>query len=152
MRLLVGCLLMLIALVYFQSKRHDCSVRMSVDNWFLCVTRGVDLAVAGSTFVAKSTPVTGLEFLLGKQMPYVLIGVPTRSAGRRLDISVGCQFSQSIRPSADDLTIPMPFGRVLDDWVEVSGQSCIRPCIVRASPLGASRAQNKQCARACSRM
>ena len=43
MRLLVGCLLMLIALVYFQSERHDCSVRMSVDNWFLCITRGVDL-------------------------------------------------------------------------------------------------------------
>jgi hypothetical protein len=43
MRLLVGCLLMLIALVYFQSVRHDCSVRMSVDNWFLCVTRGIDL-------------------------------------------------------------------------------------------------------------
>ena len=61
---------------------------------------------------------TGLEFLLGKQMPYVLIAMPTRSAGRHLDISVGCQFSQSIRPSADDLTIPMPFGRVLDDSVE----------------------------------
>ena len=41
MRLLVGCLLMLIALVYFQSERHDCSVSMSVDNWFLCITRGV---------------------------------------------------------------------------------------------------------------
>ena len=43
MRLLVGCLLMLIALVYFQSERHDCSVSMSVENWFLCITRGVDL-------------------------------------------------------------------------------------------------------------
>jgi hypothetical protein len=43
MRLLVGCLLMLIALVYFQSERHACSIRMSVDNWFLCITRGVDL-------------------------------------------------------------------------------------------------------------
>ena len=43
MRLLVGCLLMIIALVCFQSERHDCSVRMSVDNWFLCITRGVDL-------------------------------------------------------------------------------------------------------------
>jgi hypothetical protein len=43
MRLLVGCLLMLIALVYFQSERHNCSVSMSVDNWFLCITRGVDL-------------------------------------------------------------------------------------------------------------
>ena len=43
MRPLVGCLLMLIALVYFQSERHDCSVRMSVENWFLCITRGVDL-------------------------------------------------------------------------------------------------------------
>ena len=38
---LLGCLLMLIALVYFQSERHDCSVSMSVDNWFLCITRGV---------------------------------------------------------------------------------------------------------------
>ena len=43
MRLLVGCLLMLVALVYFQSKRHHCSVSMSVENWFLCVTRGIDL-------------------------------------------------------------------------------------------------------------
>ena len=43
MRLLVGCLLMLIVLVYFQSERHDCSVSMSVDNWFLCITRGVNL-------------------------------------------------------------------------------------------------------------
>ena len=43
MRLLVGCLFMLIALVYFQSERHDCSVGMSVENWFLCVTRGIDL-------------------------------------------------------------------------------------------------------------
>jgi len=43
MRFLVGCLLMLIALVYFQSERHDCSVRMSVDNWILCITGGVDL-------------------------------------------------------------------------------------------------------------
>ena len=42
MRLLVGCLLILVALVYFQSERHDCS-SMSVDNWFLCITRGVDL-------------------------------------------------------------------------------------------------------------
>jgi hypothetical protein len=41
MRLLVGCLLILVALVYFQSERHDCS-SMSVDNWFLCITRGVD--------------------------------------------------------------------------------------------------------------
>jgi Flp pilus assembly pilin Flp len=40
---LVGCLLVFIALVYFQSERHDCSVGMSVDNWFLCITRGVDL-------------------------------------------------------------------------------------------------------------
>ena len=42
MRLLVGCLLMLIALVYFQSERHDCSIGMSVENWFLCVTREID--------------------------------------------------------------------------------------------------------------
>ena len=41
MRLLVGCLLMLIALVYFQSERHDCSIG-EVENWFLCVTREID--------------------------------------------------------------------------------------------------------------
>ena len=46
MRLFVGCLLMLIALVYLQSERHGCSVSMSVDNWFLCITRGVDLGAA----------------------------------------------------------------------------------------------------------
>ncbi len=40
MRLLIGFLLMLTALVYFQSDRHDCSIRvMSVDNWILCITR-----------------------------------------------------------------------------------------------------------------
>jgi len=40
MRLLVGCLLTLFALVYFQSERHDCSVRaMSVDNWIVCIAR-----------------------------------------------------------------------------------------------------------------
>ena len=54
MRLLVGCLLMLIALVYFQSEHHDCSVSMSVDNWFLCITRGLMRHRAGSAFVAKT--------------------------------------------------------------------------------------------------
>jgi len=40
MRLLVGCQLMLSALVYFQSEHHDCSVRaMSVENWILCIAR-----------------------------------------------------------------------------------------------------------------
>jgi hypothetical protein len=40
MRLLVGCLLTLFAFFYFQSERHDCSVRaMSVDNWILCIAR-----------------------------------------------------------------------------------------------------------------
>ena len=40
MRLLIGLLLMLIALAYFQSERHDCSIRgMSFDNWILCIDR-----------------------------------------------------------------------------------------------------------------
>jgi len=38
MRLLVGCLLTLTALVFFQSERHDCSIRaMSVGNWIFCI-------------------------------------------------------------------------------------------------------------------
>ena len=59
MRLLVGCLLMLIALVYFQSERHDCSVRMSVDNWFLCITRGVDLGAPWRGLPPFPKPVVG---------------------------------------------------------------------------------------------
>ena len=46
MRLLVGCLLVLIALAYAQSERHNCSVSMSVDNWFLCISGGVDLGIS----------------------------------------------------------------------------------------------------------
>ena len=59
MRLLVGCLLMLIALVYFQSERHDCSVSMSVDNWFLCVTRGVDLGAPWRALPSLPKPGSG---------------------------------------------------------------------------------------------
>ena len=58
MRLLVGCLLMLIALVCFQSDRHDCSFGMSVDNWFLCITRGVDLGAPWP--VLPSLPKSGV--------------------------------------------------------------------------------------------
>ena len=40
MRLLFGFLLMLIALVYFQSERHACSIEeMSFENWILCIDR-----------------------------------------------------------------------------------------------------------------
>jgi hypothetical protein len=38
MRLLIGFLLVLTALAYFQSERHDCSIRwISAENWLLCV-------------------------------------------------------------------------------------------------------------------
>jgi hypothetical protein len=38
MRPLIGFLLVLAALVYFQSERHDCTIKgMSVENWLSCV-------------------------------------------------------------------------------------------------------------------
>jgi hypothetical protein len=36
----IGFVLVLTALVYFQSERHDCSIRgRSFDNWIMCISR-----------------------------------------------------------------------------------------------------------------
>jgi len=40
MRLLLGFLILLSALVYFQNERSDCGLRgMSFENWLLCIAR-----------------------------------------------------------------------------------------------------------------
>ena len=39
MRLLIGFLLLLAVLVYFQSEQHDCVRGMSSEQWLECITR-----------------------------------------------------------------------------------------------------------------